>query len=79
MANCSVKVARARKAGLDPGVMALIAQQGVNFNGEKPTGPIMLADQTNMLSSLIGPALQYAGGSRPRSMSSYGQKGYVSG
>jgi len=37
----------------------------------------MVADQTNMLASLAGPALQDAGGSRLMSLNSYEQEGDV--
>ena len=46
-------VERAGKAGLDPDAMRQVAE----FKREKHTGPIMVADQTNRLVSLAGPAL----------------------
>lgn len=50
------------------------ARRGADFKEEKHTGPIMVADQTNILASLAGPALQDTGGSRLMSLNSYEQE-----
>lgn len=60
-----------RKGGLDPGAMGQIVRRGAVRKQGKHTGPIMVADQTNIFASLAGPALQDTGGSRLMSLNSY--------